>query len=166
MLLTGHLAAARAIALAKPQYSGWTLYLGSILPDLIDKPLAYSPLVLPLLGELPKRGIGHSLLFVVVLFLITRSWPLTLGILSHLILDAITGAVPLLYPLSPTFLDRKFFVPMRVWLPMEGLLFGAVVVWNSIKKRTSQTAKTLTSETAKASTPETAKAPILEAQDA
>ena len=160
MLLPGHFAAARAIALAKPQYSGWTLYLGAALPDLIDKPLAYSPLVLPLLGELPKRGIGHSLLFLLILFLVTRSPALALGMLSHLALDAITGAVPLLYPYQPAFLDRKFYVPMRVWLSLAGLLFGAVVLWNSIKNHSSQVLETQRLEV------QTLEAQVLEAQDA
>lgn len=66
------------------------LLVGTQLPDLIDKPLAWTLPVLP-----SGRSLGHSLLFLVPLMLVVavatrdRKWgiPLAIGALSHIVGD-------------------------------------------------------------------------------
>ncbi|MFC7070547.1 metal-dependent hydrolase [Halobaculum lipolyticum] len=72
----------------------WVLALGSQLPDLVDKPLAWS------LGVLPAgRSLGHSLVTAAVLLVVLRRVlpparrrllaPLAVGVVSHDLLDAV-----------------------------------------------------------------------------
>jgi hypothetical protein len=74
---------------------GW-LYLGCVVPDLIDKPLFYGLLWLrghpdPLISG--SRTFGHSGLFLLALVLLaalTRSraaWAVVAGVATHLLLD-------------------------------------------------------------------------------
>lgn len=74
------------------------LIFGSLFPDLVDKPLS-------ILGLFSGRGIAHTLVFVLLSFLVVFilskgnkaiSFPFLIGIAFHLILDA--PYVPLFYP--------------------------------------------------------------------
>ncbi|MHA1195664.1 MAG: metal-dependent hydrolase [Promethearchaeota archaeon] len=74
------------------------LIIGSILPDLIDKPLS-------ILGLGSGRGYAHTLLFVGVVYIITllvskKNWMVSNGLLIglgfHLVMDL--PEVPLFYP--------------------------------------------------------------------
>ncbi len=91
------------------------LVIGSLLPDLIDKPLMMLQLE-------NGRGFAHTLLFAlgsfIILFLFTRNKPslslsYLLGITFHLILDL--PAIPLFYPFinyDISFVDY----PYESWL--------------------------------------------------
>ncbi|MGZ3699856.1 MAG: metal-dependent hydrolase [Bdellovibrionota bacterium] len=67
--------------------SRWVL-LGAILPDLIDKPIFFA------LGLPGKRGFAHTLIFAILLFAATKRTrigiALTLGVLTHLLLDLLS----------------------------------------------------------------------------
>jgi hypothetical protein len=69
-----------------PQWDIRLLVLGSLLPDMIDKPLGH--LILP---ENNGRIFAHSLLFAVIILLTALAYrpimPLSLGISMHHILD-------------------------------------------------------------------------------
>lgn len=92
----------------------FALVLGSLFPDLVDKPLAWY------IGILPTgRSLGHSFLFIipvcVAAYLVTRrfqrgEWGIAfaIGAVSHLVLDALpvlwdaeASAGFLLYPIVP-----------------------------------------------------------------
>lgn len=88
------------------------LVLGSLLPDLVDKPLAWYGGILP-----TGRSLGHSLVFIlplcVLVFVVASRWgrrewgvAFAIGTLSHLLLDALpalwrpeASAEFLLYPI-------------------------------------------------------------------
>lgn len=130
------------------------LAVGTQLPDLIDKPLAWS------LGVLPSgRSLGHSLLFAaalgVVVWLVARRYDrqregnaLLLGHLSHVIVDATPALISgnweeagvLLWPITPAYqypdeMDRSiigFFLELDVTaLPLPGVILSvlAIGVW-------------------------------------
>ena len=130
------------------------LAVGTQLPDLIDKPLAWS------LGVLPSgRSLGHSLLFAavlaVVIWLVARRYErqregctLLLGHLSHVIADAIPALISgnwaeagvLLWPIVPAYqysdeMDRSiigFFLELELTaLPLPGVILTilAIGVW-------------------------------------
>ncbi|MFX1313393.1 MAG: metal-dependent hydrolase [Promethearchaeota archaeon] len=91
------------------------LIIGSLLPDLIDKPIF-------LLGIGSGRFISHSLLFVIISFLIVFlisnrkleiSIPFLVGMSFHLILDL--PNIPLFYP----FIEYHFVIvklPFFYWI--------------------------------------------------
>jgi len=91
------------------------LIIGSILPDLIDKSLMF-------LGLGSGRGLSHTLLFVVVVYVTilllfkgktTIPNSLVIGILFHLLLDL--PEIPLFYP----FINYQFIYledPFSDWL--------------------------------------------------
>jgi hypothetical protein len=104
------------------------LLLGTLLPDLVDKPLYYA-LHLALghnVGIVTgSRTFGHTLLFVLVLFaLLPRriGAPLSFGMLTHLTLDGLGDLAGLLAPQldmdhgGPSVLHAIFF-------PLLGLRF-------------------------------------------
>lgn len=126
--------------------------VGALLPDLVDKPLAWY------LGVLPTgRTLMHSVLVVVPLSTAAialaarydrRPWgtALALGVLSHLLLDALpaiwreeTSAVFLLYPMipaepypegAPTITGLLLDSLAQPYFYLEfALLAAAVVVW-------------------------------------
>ncbi|MFW9902060.1 MAG: metal-dependent hydrolase, partial [Candidatus Thorarchaeota archaeon] len=83
----------------------FSLIIGALLPDIIDKPLF-------LLNLADGRLLSHNLLFVIVSFLIVHlftkgnkyvSLPFLIGISSHIILDL--PFVPLFYP----FISYNFY---------------------------------------------------------
>ena len=108
MFLLGHLGIGSWIAArrVRAEQLGWLL-LGTLLPDLVDKPLYYA-----LVFATGRRGaelglvtgtrtFGHTLLLVVALWLVLprRSGaPLALGMLTHLALDELGDVLGLLLP--------------------------------------------------------------------
>jgi membrane-bound metal-dependent hydrolase YbcI (DUF457 family) len=101
MLPLAHLGIGQCIANAGNRLPLRPILIGTILPDLIDKPLYYIPVMLT-----GKRGtelglfsgtrtVGHSLLFLAAILLVSaipgprRRWWLALGagVASHLLLD-------------------------------------------------------------------------------
>lgn len=128
------------------------LLFGTQLPDLLDKPLAWTLPVLP-----SGRSLGHSLLFLVPLVLIaavvTRDrdgeWAtaLAIGALSHTIVDVLPALIrgefahttSLVWPLLPLPPDPEqdrtilgYFLSLEP-TPMVAfelvLALGVVVVW-------------------------------------
>jgi len=100
------------------------LLIGSVLPDIVDKPLF-------LLGLTPSgRYIAHTLLFVVISFLaalittrkILAGLGLAFGVMMHLLGDA-TNFVPWLYP----FVDYTFPVYEGNWTLIPAFLMLEVV---------------------------------------
>lgn len=91
------------------------MIIGTLLPDIIDKPIF-------LLGLGEGRLFSHNLLFVIIGFLIVHfsakrnksiSLPFLCGLISHIILDL--PYVPLFYP----FLSYDFYYieePLLYWL--------------------------------------------------
>jgi hypothetical protein len=81
----------------------WFL-LGTLLPDLVDKPLYYALRLAfghPVGIVVGTRTFGHTLLFVILLFaLLPRriGAPLSLGLLTHLALDVLGDLVGPLIP--------------------------------------------------------------------
>jgi membrane-bound metal-dependent hydrolase YbcI (DUF457 family) len=128
MLLLGHLgctlAAGQAGEAAYKRFSGRgfrstaklidyrLLAIGSVLPDIIDKPLAL--LLFPDLFNGMTRNLGHTLLFAVLLFVVWRIasgsrrsflLPLAIGSSLHLLFDAMfTNPDTLFWP----FVDGGF----------------------------------------------------------
>ena len=120
MFVFGHLGIGKL--LAKPWRKGLPLaplLLGTLLPDLIDKPLYYFPswitgkrgIELGLISG--TRSFGHTALFALALLTITfirrsRTWAaITLGVATHLLLDGIGDQIggrpdmsPLLWPFT------------------------------------------------------------------
>lgn len=98
----------------KLQINRFALVIGSLLPDLIDKPLL-------LLGLGTGRLFTHNLLFVLMSFLFLHfltkqnlkiSFPFLFGVIMHLILDI--PYVPFFYP----FISYEFIVieePFWYW---------------------------------------------------
>lgn len=99
----------------KLKINRYSLIIGSLLSDIIDKPLF-------LLGFGNGRFLSHNLLFVVISFLIVHffsrknksiSFPFFMGLIFHLLLDL--PSVPLLYP----FINYDFGVveePLLFWI--------------------------------------------------
>lgn len=86
------------------------LFLGSMLPDLIDKPLGH--LVLSLDNG---RIFAHTLLFAVLLMALSLRFtvlmPISYGVSMHLLLDGMfTGPGTLLWPLLGGFPQLEFSV--------------------------------------------------------
>lgn len=108
MFLLGHLGMGSWIAArrVRAEQLGWLL-LGTLLPDLIDKPLYYV-LVLTTgrrgaeLGLISgTRTFGHTLLLVVALWLLLprrAGTPLALGMITHLALDELGDVLGIVVP--------------------------------------------------------------------
>ncbi len=97
MFILGHIGI--GLKLAKPWSRGLslrTLAIGTLLPDLIDKPLFYGSRLLDIQSTwlVGTRTLGHTGIFL--LLLLTTSWirrsrtgaALALGMATHLLLDA------------------------------------------------------------------------------
>ncbi len=101
-------------AIKKLEINRFSLIMGSLFPDIIDKPLS-------LLGLGSGRLLSHNLFFILIAFLIlfifTKrnlriSVPFLVGMSIHLILD-IPG-IPLFYPLiSYNFVSPE--EPLLIW---------------------------------------------------
>ncbi len=108
MFLLGHLGIGSWVAARRVRADqlGWLL-LGTLLPDLIDKPLYYA-LALTTgrqgaeLGLISgTRTFGHTLLLIIVLWLLAprrAGMPLALGMLTHLALDELGDMLGLFFP--------------------------------------------------------------------
>jgi branched-subunit amino acid transport protein AzlD len=99
MFPLAHLGIGSAIARVLPVKLpfGWVL-LGTILPDLIDKPIFFLlSRCFPEAGwEAGKRGFAHTLMFLLLLAALSRwrksliLWAVTAGTATHLVLDVIS----------------------------------------------------------------------------
>jgi inner membrane protein len=110
--------------------------LGSILPDIDEansKINRWSGIIGKWVSFFFKhRGIFHSLLFAVLLFIIVAvywksyyAWALALGYVAHLIGDGITPmGIQIFYPFS----TYKIRGPIRTGGWMEGMVFLVLVV--------------------------------------
>ena len=108
MFLLGHLGIGSWLAArrVRAEQLGWLLF-GTLLPDIIDKPLYYA-LVLATgrhgaqLGLVTgTRTFGHTLLLVVALWLLAPrriGAPLALGMITHLALDELGDVLGLFLP--------------------------------------------------------------------
>ena len=112
--------------------------LGSVLPDIDDgnsKIKKASGVLGSLISFMFKhRGIFHSLVFVVILFIVMSfwntyyAWALTIGYLSHLLSDSLTPmGIQFLYPFS----SWKLRGPIKVggigeWVVLFGLIILVV----------------------------------------
>ncbi|MFN7904872.1 MAG: metal-dependent hydrolase [Pseudobdellovibrionaceae bacterium] len=116
MLIFGHLGfgAVMAAPFKKIRF-GWPLFLGTVLPDLIDKPIYFlSEQTIP-----STRSFAHTLVFIVLLTglsLWRKSpswWALTFGAVTHILLDNIADA----YLFEDSFLinQRIVFWPLFGW---------------------------------------------------
>ena len=134
---------------------GWfipVLVVASLVPDLIDKPLAWYFGVLP-----TGRSLGHSLLFLVPLVIVSVAYfrsrdrpelgvAVAVGCLSHIALDALpvlwddeASADFLLYPYwtvepyettAPTVIELLLASLADPYFLLEFVLLGiAIVVW-------------------------------------
>jgi len=120
MLLFAHIGLALLIAHPFKRINLLFLALGSILPDIVDKPLGLIIYGTPMMG----RIFAHTLLFLLLLFALAFLWrdwrvgSLAFGVLIHLLLDGIWGTPqvlfwPLLGPFPPVeHLDPLGYVEM------------------------------------------------------
>lgn len=106
MLLFAHVGLALATARLSNRLDLIFLALGSMLPDIIDKPLGLLAFGSPNMG----RTFAHTLLFLLILATVSfrlrdiRSASLTWGVFVHLILDSMwSSPVILLWPLLGGF---------------------------------------------------------------
>lgn len=107
----------------------YTLIVGSLLPDLIDKPILF-------LGLGSGRFLSHSLLFIFITFLIVFgitkgnkkvSLPLLIGMIFHLVLDL--PDIPLFFP----FISYEYIIledPFSVWI--NSLLTNPIVIMTEL----------------------------------
>lgn len=157
MIGTTHLFAGAALAAAvrpEPEFIA-TAAVAAMLPD-IDKPnskisriitpfraplglamllagarLSLAPMiaigaVLVALTLIPHRGVTHSLLVLVPVTFI--SIPAGIGYASHLLLDAFSGGVPLLWPLPKRFGVRVFYTSGIIDRLMGAVFLAAAVI--------------------------------------
>ncbi len=122
------------------------LIFGSMLPDLLDKPIAL--FIAPDLVNHTLRNFGHTLLFAAVLlavaFAVTlwkrQSWPVTLALASagHLVLDTMWYSHRiLLWPFAvsafePSFIHEWGPSPMILYLGAEAI--GLIIIcWIALR---------------------------------
>ena len=108
--------------------------LGALLPD-VDHPRSTLGRMLPGSGLLywtvGHRTVTHGLAALGLLWALTRGLPapvhagLVAGFVSHLMLDALSGGVPLLWPVG----SRLRLPSVPEWLAAPALAFGTVLVW-------------------------------------
>jgi hypothetical protein len=157
MFALGHLGLGKTIA-ARPyrrfsRREKRAFFLGTLLPDLIDKPLFYIPFwVTGRRGEILSGThlFAHTGLFLLVLIvaaLVTRSPPLralTIGVATHYLLDVVgltLGLGTLLWPLLgwnfPTFPFKNLGHHLATILnpiTLAGELAGAAILWRDHRK--------------------------------
>ena len=165
MLIAGHIGitlalakyAPRAIANIQGQFGprrgtrtfkpSWTerlddrvILAGSMLPDLIDKPLAL--FIAPTLVGHSLRSYGHTLVFAVMLLAVAvvlallakRQWPVVLALASsgHLILDTMWYSHRiLLWPFTSSTFSPRFiheWGPRPDYLYLGAEILGLVVI--------------------------------------
>ena len=107
------------------------LILGSVLPDIVDKPLAL--FIAPTLVGHSLRNYGHTLVFAILMLavaialavFIKRRWPVVLALASagHLLLDMMWYSHRiLLWPFSAATFSPRF---IHEWGPDPDLLYVA-----------------------------------------
>jgi len=125
MLFFAHLGLTMAAAHPFKRANMAFVALGSILPDLIDKPLGYIIYGTPAMG----RTVAHTLLFLLVLaalsyiFNSNRLASLTGGVLAHLALDTMWETpIIFLWPLLGSFpMSRDLTVASYIGTLLRGL---------------------------------------------
>ncbi len=124
MLLFAHLGLTLATARFFSRMSLAALALGSMLPDIIDKPLGLVVFGSPNMG----RTFAHTLLFLMLLFFLCvyfrdiRIISITWGVFCHLSLDFMWNSPQiLLWPFLGPFPDAPLLDTMSY---LEMLLFG------------------------------------------
>ena len=124
MLLFAHL----GLTLAAGRFIRWVnlafLALGSILPDIIDKPMGLIVFGTPEMG----RTFAHTLLFLLVLATLAiylkdvRLASVSIGVLAHLILDSMwQSPIILFWPLLGNFPPAP---DIGTFSYIQGLLYG------------------------------------------
>lgn len=127
--------------------------VGSQLPDLIDKPLAWTVSLLPNGRSLAHSLVSGSLIVLVLVGLLAAvgvvrlGWPLAVGALSHSLADALHPLVygdypslaflawPVLPPVEYDATERILahllgFDPLAPWVLLQtGLVFAALLAW-------------------------------------
>ena len=124
MFVLGHLGiGSRLLFGLRRRLPAWPLYLGCLLPDLIDKPLYYGLLALHRLPPLISgtRTFGHTGIFLLLVALAAalgrRAWlrAIAAGVATHFALDIagelVTGA------------DPESSIWLAIFFPAEGLRF-------------------------------------------
>ena len=125
-----------------PSTQRWTdhlddraLIVGSMLPDIVDKPLAL--FLAPMLVGHSLRNYGHTLVFAVLVLavavtlaaLMRRQWPLTLALASagHLVLDMMWFSHRILFwPFTTSDFSPRY---IHEWGPhADPIYFGAEVL--------------------------------------
>ena len=110
MFVLGHVGVGVALAAPRLPRDGRTvrwLVLGTLLPDLVDKPLYYAlsfatgrtAADLGLVSS--TRTFGHTLLFCLLLYAVLPrklGLPLLLGMLTHLVLDEVGDVFHIFFP--------------------------------------------------------------------
>ncbi len=127
MFIFGHLGI--GLTLAKPWFRGLSrrlVLVGTLLPDILDKPLYYA-----LVWATGKRGVelglisgtrtfGHTAIFILILGALTLFsksrvlGALTLGTATHLLLDAVSDSL--------TIMPEDGYVSALLW-PFTGYAF-------------------------------------------
>ena len=111
------------------------LVIGSMLPDIVDKPLAL--FIAPHMVNHTLRNYGHTLIFALVLLAVTlvvaawikRAWPVALALSSagHLALDLMWNSPRiLLWPFvtptfDPSFINELGPSPVPIYIVAEAL---------------------------------------------
>ncbi len=124
MFVLGHLGiGSRLLFGLRRRLPPWPLYLGCLLPDLIDKPLYYGLLALHRLPPLiaGSRTFGHTGIFLLALLLLAAlvrrpwAWALFAGVATHLALDMLgeLGSDP----------NPESAIWIAVGFPSEGVRF-------------------------------------------
>lgn len=114
MFVLGHLGFSRAlIEPLRTKVDLRPFFLGALLPDLIDKPIFY---LFP--GIIAgTRGYAHTLLFMIVIFLVAQFFKsrvalsIAFGVLAHLLLDNVGDYLHIENSLVKSY--QTLFWPMR-----------------------------------------------------
>jgi hypothetical protein len=167
MFVLGHIGIGRRLAARRyasfSRRDRWLFVLGTVLPDLIDKPLYYFRSWI--MGPGAELGIvagthsfGHTLLFTVTLLVVWRGLQkrhpdpasaigaLAIGVATHLVLDtlgltmdAATAFWPLLGWQFPAFrhhgLGQHLMTVFRPVTFAGELIGGAVLLWDTWRSR-------------------------------
>ena len=141
MLLFAHVGLALATARLNSQLDLLFLALGSMLPDIVDKPLGLLLFGSPNMG----RTFAHTLLFLIILAAVSlrqrdiRLASLSWGVLVHLILDSmwsspVTLLWPLLggFPLAPNLDAISYLQMLLMGLKEPGILIPELLGFSYI----------------------------------
>ena len=161
MFVLGHVGIGSRLLLGlRRRLPPWPLYLGCLLPDLIDKPLFY--LFGPTALITGTRTFGHMGLFLLALLglaLAARrpwAWAIFAGVATHLLLDIggelLTGAdaessiwLAIFFPaLGPHFPVAHFTsmlehlqLSAQNWYVLAGEVIGAAILIHSRRRRSA-----------------------------